>query len=74
MDDVERLQAQAFMARNRVAELQQQLEATQRNFRELSERLTLSEHERKVLEGHEDGCVRVNELYPIIRRVFGEAA
>ncbi len=74
MDKVDGLQAQPFMATNRVIELQEQLEGAQRRLRELTERLTLSEEERSILQGHADGCIRINELRPILRRVFGEAA
>ena len=74
MNDMETLQAQAFIARNRVAELQEQLALSHKSLCDLTKRLTLTEHEKKVLQGHADGCVRVNELWPILRRVLGEAA
>lgn len=36
-----------------------------------ADRLTLSDGERVILAGHGDGCIRVNDLQPILRRVFG---
>jgi len=74
MDKRDDLETDASMATNRVTELQEQLEGAQRKLRELTERLTLSDEERSVLQGRADGCIRINELRPILRRVFGEAA
>ncbi len=74
MDDLERLRSQAFLATNHIAELQAQLARMEQENRQLAERLTLSDDERKILAGHEDGCVRVRELRPILRRIFGDAA
>ena len=73
MTDMEKAQAQTFIAKNRVAELETQLEAAGERLAELQDRLTLSDAERAVLEGHDDGCVRVAELHPILTRVFGSA-
>ncbi len=74
MDELEKLRDQAFIAKNRIAELQQELTAAVEKNRELLERLTLTQKEREILHGHEDGCVRLGDLRPILRRIFGEAA
>lgn len=39
---------------------------------ELLVRLALTPEERAVLDGRGDGCVRVGDLRPIARRVFGD--
>ncbi len=72
--EVEALRAQVFMARNHNAELEAQLAMAKGMLEELRERLTLSDRERKVLDGEGDGCIRISELRPILRRVFPEAA
>jgi len=74
MDDVERLRAEVLIAKNHLAEMREQLQHMQQQLTDQAERLHLSDQERKILSGHEDGCVRVGELWPILRRVFGEAA
>lgn len=74
MDELERLRSQAFIAKNRITELQEQLAVAEQRNQKLLERLILTEHERQVLSGHEDGCVRIGDLRPILRRIFGEAA
>jgi hypothetical protein len=67
MDEMERLRAELGTTREQVLQLQRQLEQAQ-------QRLTLSDQERAVLAGKGDGCVRLGDLRPIVRRVFGDAA
>jgi hypothetical protein len=74
MSELEKLQDQTFLARNRIQELQEQLSATQQKLHELQDRLTLSDQERAVLEGESDGCIRVGDLRPIVDRILGRAA
>lgn len=71
MTDQQDLQTRAFLARNRIAELQAQLASAEAQIRDLQQRLALSEQEREVLRGQPDGCIRIGELRPILRRVFG---
>jgi hypothetical protein len=72
MTELEELHTRDFLARNRIAELQEQLSVAERRLDQLSERLTLSQQEKAIFHGRPDGCVRVNDLRPIVRRVFGE--
>ncbi len=71
MSELEKLQTQAFIARNRIADLEAQLTSAAQQLQEIHERLKLSDHERAVLKGRDDGCVRVGELWPILNRIFG---
>jgi hypothetical protein len=72
MTELEQLHTRDFLARNRISELQEQLSVAENRLGQLTERLTLSQQERAVFNGRPDGCVRVNDLRPIVRRVFGE--
>ena len=72
--EVESLRDQVFVARNRISELLEQLESAERSYRELQDRLELSAQEQNILAGRYDGCIRLGDVRPILRRVFGEAA
>ena len=60
MDEMERLRDELRLAKEQICQLR--------------ERLTLSEEERTILTGQGDGCVRLGDLRPLVRRVFGDAA
>lgn len=55
----------------RIAVLTSERDEAKARCRELSARLTLSDREKEVLRGEDDGCVRVGMLHPIVERVFG---
>ncbi len=74
MSELEELRDQAFIAKNRVAELELALSAAEQQLEELQDRLTLSDQERAVLDGQGNRFVPVDELRPIVARVFGQAA
>jgi len=67
MDEMEHL-------RTELSALQKRVETAELRLQEYVQRLTLSDEERDVLAGREDGCIRIGELRPIVRRVFGDAA
>ena len=71
MTDQDKLEADAFLAKRRAAQLEAELAAAERQIEELRDRLTLRDGERAVLQGSDDGLVRINDLRPIISRVFG---
>lgn len=72
MSELEKLRAELFLARNHRAELSEQLAAAKQMIEQLYERLTLSDKEHAILKGQADGCIRIGELAPILKRVFRE--
>lgn len=61
-----------LILQNRVADLEQLLRAMQQKYDELTQSLVLSQREREVLAGREDGQIPVGLVRPIFRRVFGK--
>lgn len=74
MDEMERLRDELRSANDQVLQLQQRLEQAEQQLHTCAQRLTLSEQDRVILAGQGDGCVRLGDLRPIVRRVFGDAA
>lgn len=74
MDEMERLRGELRSATDQMSQLQQRLDQAEQQLHSYHQRLALSEHERGVLAGNHDGCVRLGDLRPIVRRVFGDAA
>ncbi len=57
--------------RNRLADLEERLLVAEKKYNELADVLKLSEREREILDGREDGTIPVGLVRPILRRVFG---
>jgi septal ring factor EnvC (AmiA/AmiB activator) len=74
MDEMERLRGELRSATDQVSQLQQRLDQAEQQLHTYNQRLTLTEQDRAILSGHADGCVRLGDLRPIVRRVFGDAA
>jgi hypothetical protein len=74
MTELERLQAEVLIAKNHLSDMRVLLRQAEQQLRDYADRLTLSDKEREVLGGHDDGCIRIGEIRPILRRVFGDAA
>ena len=72
MDDHETLKARVQMLHRREDEMREQLAIAHSQSVKLIERLTLTDHEKAVLKGDGDGCIRSGAALPIFRRVFGE--
>lgn len=71
---MERLRNELGTTKDQVVQLQQQLTQAEQSLRDYAQRLVLSDQDRAVLSGEGDGCIRIGDLRPIVRRVFGDAA
>jgi hypothetical protein len=74
MDEQERLREELRIANDQVTQLRQHLDDAQRQLATVNQRLVLSDQDHAILAGQGDGCVRLGDLRPIVRRVFGDAA
>lgn len=71
---MERLRNELGTTKDQVVQLQQQLTQAEQSLRDYAQRLVLSDQDRAILSGEGDGCIRIGDLRPIVRRVFGDAA
>lgn len=61
-----------LILKNRVADLEERLRIAEGKYNELVASLELSDRERAILAGRDDGTIPVGEVRPILVRVFGE--
>jgi hypothetical protein len=66
MNGPENLKTRQSPVQNRLTELEERLRTAERHLKGFRERLTLSEQDRAILQGHGDGCIRVGEMWPIV--------
>lgn len=71
-EELERLRAEVEAATRQRDELLNGCQAALRANELLEERTTLKPAERLALAGHDDGCIRVEEIRPLVVRVWGQ--
>lgn len=57
--------------RNQVTDLEERLHIMEKKYNELAANVQLSDREREILAGRNDGQIPIGMARPIFRRVFG---